>query len=177
VEAGARPKNSAVAAATAAVNASTRPSSRASIGIGVGPPPARRRSARLPQNATRVPSAPPAAASTRLSMSSCCTRRTRLAPIAIRTLISRPREAARASSRFATFAQITSSTSATATVSVTSAAAYDRRYAEKPRDAVADRHARLAQLALDGRELARAARSRAARAASPRGAPPAPAPG
>ena len=62
-------------------------------------------SAELPHTARRTPSAPPAIARMRLSVSSCWTSRTRLAPSAMRTLISRPRDDARASMRLATFAQ------------------------------------------------------------------------
>ena len=53
----------------------------------------------------RVPSAPAASASSRLSVSSWRTRRARLAPSAARTVISRCRAVALDSSRFETFAQ------------------------------------------------------------------------
>ena len=60
------------------------------------------------------PAAPPSEESTRLSTSICRSRRARLAPSAVRTAISFWREAARASSRLATFADAISSTQPTA---------------------------------------------------------------
>ncbi len=71
-------------------------------------------SASMPQRATRTPSAPPMAESSRLSVSSCLMSRARPAPSARRTAISRDRAEARASSRLAMFAQAISSTNATA---------------------------------------------------------------
>ena len=56
-------------------------------------------------------------ASSTLSTSSCRTRRQRVAPIEMRTAISRERPDARASSRLATFAHAISSTKATAPIS------------------------------------------------------------
>ena len=78
-------------------------------------------SASTPQTATSRPSAPPTAASSTLSVSSCRTRRARPAPSARRIAISRWRTDERASSRFATFAQAISSTQPTAASSVSSA--------------------------------------------------------
>ena len=72
-------------------------------------------------NAAMTPTMPPIAESTRLSISSCARSLARLAPIAVRTAISFCREAARASSRFATFADAMSSTQPTAANSTTSA--------------------------------------------------------
>ena len=74
-----------------------------------------------PAAPTAAPSAPPAAASTTHSARTCCTIRVRLAPIAIRTAISRCRVVPRASSRFATLAQTMRSTAATAARSTRSA--------------------------------------------------------
>ena len=68
----------------------------------------------IPQVATRTPSAPPAKASARLSVTSWRMRRRRVAPKAERIATSRCREVARASKRFATLAQPISSTKATA---------------------------------------------------------------
>ena len=78
-------------------------------------------SASTPHTATSSPSAPPTAASSTLSVSSCRTRRARPAPSARRIAISRCRTDERASSRFATFAQAMSSTQPTAASSVSSA--------------------------------------------------------
>ncbi len=64
---------------------------------------------------------PPAAAMARLSVSIWRTNRARLAPSAVRMPSSRSRAALRASSRFATLTQATSSTSATAPTSAKSA--------------------------------------------------------
>jgi hypothetical protein len=64
--------------------------------------------------ASNTPSAPPAAASTRLSVRNCANTRPRLAPRAARTATSRWRNVPRASSRFATFAQAIRSTKPTA---------------------------------------------------------------
>jgi hypothetical protein len=66
-----------------------------------------------PQRATIRPSAPPAPASNKLSVSSCRMRRARVAPIERRTEISRWRVAVRERRRFATFAQTSRSTGAT----------------------------------------------------------------
>ena len=62
-------------------------------------------SAWMPQAANSSPAAPPTVASTRLSVSSCAINRRRPAPRAVRIASSLCREAARASRRFATFAQ------------------------------------------------------------------------
>ncbi len=66
------------------------------------------------QNRITNPATPPSSESSRLSVSNCRTSRLRAAPSAWRTAISRDRELARASSRFATFTQPISNTSATA---------------------------------------------------------------
>jgi hypothetical protein len=76
-----------VSAETAAVNASTRASSVTPFIRGKVGPAATIRS--IPHAATSSPSAPPAAESSRLSVSSCRTTRVRLAPSAVRMAISR----------------------------------------------------------------------------------------
>ncbi len=60
---------------------------------------------RIPAYASPRPATPLTNASSTLSTSSCRTRRHRVAPIEMRTAISRERSEARASRRFATFAQ------------------------------------------------------------------------
>ncbi|PYR87825.1 MAG: hypothetical protein DMF84_30525 [Acidobacteria bacterium] len=78
-------------------------------------------SERAVQNASASPITGPGEASTKLSVNSCPTTRTRLLPRANRTGISLRREAARASSRFATFPHAISKTRATAAISMASA--------------------------------------------------------
>ncbi len=68
---------------------------------------------RAVQNASVNPIAAPNAASTKLSVNIWRMSRRRLPPKAIRNAISFRRDAARASSRFATFAQAINSTTAT----------------------------------------------------------------
>ena len=79
------------------------------------------RNAASPHAATSNPATPPASATTRLSVSICCTTRERVAPTARRTDSSFWRPAARASSSVATFAQAISITNATAPSSTSSA--------------------------------------------------------
>ena len=67
-----------------------------------------------PSQPTTTPPTHPAALSSRLSVRSCLTMRTRLAPSAARIASSRCRAAVRASSRWATLPHAISSTSATA---------------------------------------------------------------
>ena len=69
---------------------------------------------RISPAARATPQAPPRAASTRLSTSSCRAISARDAPSAVRTVISRWRAVPRASSRLATLAQAISSTKPTA---------------------------------------------------------------
>ena len=113
--AGAKPNSTPVSSETASVNTSTRQFRLSSTSLGKMPVflSVNATSARLPQKAKSTPTAPPNAASNTLSVSSCRTSRHRPAPTASRTLISAPRKAARASSRFATLAHAISSTSAT----------------------------------------------------------------
>ena len=68
----------------------------------------------IPSRESRQPIAAPAIASSRLSTSSCRTRRVRLAPRAARTAISCSRPAARLSSMLATLVHAISSSIATA---------------------------------------------------------------
>ena len=103
------PKSPAETSEIAAMNATVRPSMRASTSSAIsggkndGSSPA-------VHNAKRIPSAPPRHAMTTLSVSSCLTRRPRLAPSASRTAISRTRAVARESSSPATFAHAIAST-------------------------------------------------------------------
>jgi hypothetical protein len=60
--------------------------------------------------ATTIPAAPPSAARTMPSVSSCASNRRRLTPSATRTAVSRFRLKARASTRFTTFAHAIKST-------------------------------------------------------------------
>ena len=69
---------------------------------------------RTPVNDSRMPNAPPATARTMLSISVERTSRSRLAPSAARTAISRSRATARASCRFARLTQPMRSTAPTA---------------------------------------------------------------
>ncbi len=62
-------------------------------------------------HARAIPSAPPASATIRLSVTTCRSSVPRPAPNAARTAYSRRRYAMRASARFATFAQAMASTS------------------------------------------------------------------
>ena len=101
--AGAMPKSSPVAIVRASANSRTVRSTRTS-GTGSRFAGITELMASTPHSAASNPTAPPMTESTRLSMSSCCSSRARLAPIAVRTAISFCRDAARASSRFATFA-------------------------------------------------------------------------
>ncbi len=112
--AGTSPNSSAVPRLSSSVNATTRPSGvKSTITASGALATSRSPATRTAHAAPASPSAPPIAASTRLSINSCRTSRPRLAPNASRTEISRPRVVARASSRFATFAQAMSSTSPT----------------------------------------------------------------
>ncbi len=77
----------------------------------------------MPHDATMTPSAPPASASTALSVSSWRMTRQRPAPSALRTAISLARAVPRASSRFATLAHAINSTKTTAPTRTRSAGA------------------------------------------------------
>ncbi len=111
--AGANPKRNVVASVSAAAKASIRPS--IAIGASVGSPAVPRAAmTRIPAHAIASPSAAPAAASTKLSVSSCRVRRPCPAPIAERTAISRWRPSARERRRLATFAHAMSMRNPTA---------------------------------------------------------------
>src|SRR5712672_401729 len=79
-------------------------------------------SACTPQYARPIPINPPSRPSTAVSLSNCRTIRVRPAPSVARTAISRAREVARVSSKFAMFAQAINNTSPTAPNSTSSAA-------------------------------------------------------
>ena len=109
--AGVRPKSRHAVTATAAVNAKTRQSRPRSTNSGLSLVLRKATSDRLNHCATTTPAAAPIAAMSRLSDSICRTMRRRDAPMASRTATSRSRAVARASIRFARFAQAMSSTS------------------------------------------------------------------
>ena len=111
--AGKMPKRSPVATESAAVYASTRPSSSKVIQYGTSTPRVET-SQCSHQVPTSTPAAPPASAISTLSVSSCRTMRPRPAPSAARTAISRRRAAPRARSMLPTLAQAISSTKPTA---------------------------------------------------------------
>ncbi len=104
----------------AAVNPSTKrvnPKARASTVVSpIGPTVASSPAVRMPtpQNATAVPSIPPAAVSSADSVNSCRTRRRGPAPSAVRTANSRSRLPAVASSRLAMLTHAMSNTNPTA---------------------------------------------------------------
>ena len=102
--AGTIPNRTPTTADTATANAATRRSRRTSSSRGRFSG-ARASSPSTPHFAMTRPRTPPAVASTRLSVSSCVTRRARPAPSAVRTASSRRRPAPRASSSPATLAQ------------------------------------------------------------------------
>ena len=77
-------------------------------------------SAPLPHHAIATATAPPVRASSTASVSSCRMTRDRLAPMAMRMLISRRRAEPRASNRLARLAQAMSRTTATMTISTVS---------------------------------------------------------
>ncbi len=79
-----------------------------------------------------APSAAPATANSRLSASNCRIKRPREAPSDSRTPISRSRALARASIRFARFAQAISKTNPAIASSVHSGFSYSRRRFENP---------------------------------------------
>ena len=107
--------------AAAALNSSTRRSTVASS-IRGSPSGAIVWKPRSSPNARPHPLAPPATATSRLSVSARRTRRKREAPSAARTAISRSRPTARANSRLAILAQAISSTASTAPNSASEAA-------------------------------------------------------
>ena len=117
--AGARPNPIPVVTQAASRNANTLQSSSISSARGICAAASFIRML-LPHTPIPSPATPPQSASKRLSVRNCRIKRKRLAPSAARIAISRPREAVRASSRFATFTHATSSTMPTAPSSTSS---------------------------------------------------------
>ncbi len=131
--AGANPNRKLVIKVIAAVNASTRPSTPTEKGSGpVSTPIVMRTSSSLASGAIARPTMAARVASNRLSVSSWLMIRPRLAPIERRTAISRCRDVARASSRFAVFAQAISSSKPTIAISAKSGARNRSRNADEP---------------------------------------------
>ena len=118
--AGTTPAMSAETTVVAATNASTGPSTLMTIQNGGSVAAMALLKSRTPTHAMAMPSSAPTPASTSDSVSSCATIRRRLAPRAVRIATSLVREAARASSRFATLEQAMSSTPNTAPIIVQS---------------------------------------------------------
>ena len=87
---------------------------------------------RIPHTANSTPAPPPRSASSTLSVSNCLTMRIRLAPTLRRSAISRLRAAARASSRFATFAQASARINPTSASRINSGCEYSRRRVSMP---------------------------------------------
>ena len=115
--AGASPATSAASMATPAVNSSTRLSILSANDTGIGIGSEIDIAACVSAHASTTPAAAPRTAMTRLSDSSCCTSRRRLAPIARLMPISFWRPDAQASSKLATFAHAISRTSPTTNIS------------------------------------------------------------
>ena len=111
--AGASPNSTPTRQVIATQKATTRPSMPSSMTLGSSSAGRSDGAAARIAAARAMPSTPPAAASTRLSVSNCVTIRRRPAPSAARTASSRVRTVARASTRLATFAQHRSSTKPT----------------------------------------------------------------
>ena len=111
--AGAIPKRTLVRSERPNVNASTRTSSPSGTGR-VLAGSSKSASTRVVHCANTRPSTAPARARSRLSVSSCRTRRARLAPSATRNVTSLWRRLALTRNRFATFAQAMSRTNTTA---------------------------------------------------------------
>ena len=114
------PKAMPVASDTRAAKASTPPSSAICPVRGVKRP-ANATSRSSDSQARRTPSAPPASATSTLSVTSWRSRRPRLEPSAVRTAISRLRRSVRESARFATLADAMISTSSVTPTSTASA--------------------------------------------------------
>ena len=121
-----------------ATNSRTRQSIEISLGARHLVGEQRRRRPRRPHAASSRPSAPPAAARTSASISSCWKTRPRPAPSAARIAISLRRPSARVNSRLPTLAQAISSTSADR------AEQHDQRRADVADDHVLQRHDRRA---------------------------------
>jgi len=117
--AGNTPKPTPVRQETSAAKISTRTSIDGACAMG-SEAGTNRVSKRTAPAATSTPAAPPVSASTRLSVISWRTRRSRPAPMAVRTASSRCRANPRAINRFARFAQAISSTQSAAPLSAIS---------------------------------------------------------
>jgi hypothetical protein len=117
--AGATPNTTPVSIASTTANDTARQSSAMSLFDWNAGGPNRTRIATSPR-ASGSPVTAPMSASATLSVASCRTIRSRVAPRAVRSATSRARAAPRASNRFATFAQAMSSTNATAADPITS---------------------------------------------------------
>ena len=112
-DAGTTPNNSPTSTAPAAQNATTRMSKDSVTAAGSSPGGITAGATSRIAAPTAMPSTPPIAASTRLSVTNCRATRQRPAPSAERSDSSRIRTVARASSRFATLAQQISRTKPT----------------------------------------------------------------
>ena len=130
--AGTRPNSTHVVTASAAVNASTRPSTPRPTKSGLSAVLRNATSPRLSAWASATPSAAPATASNRLSARNWRTNRQREAPIASLTATSCSRALARASSRLARFVHAISSTRPVVASSSQSGFSYCRRKPETP---------------------------------------------
>ena len=130
--AGTDPKRTAVASETSTTNVMSLRSVPTAMGAREPSDDTRRRSASLPNHASATPNAAPADESTRLSVINCRSSRGRLIPSARRKSISCRRDAARASRRFATFAQLMRRTRMTAARSSWSGCANRPRSLDTP---------------------------------------------
>ena len=130
---GARLNSTPVPSVNAADNASTRGLKSASSGTGSHDVPSRYGIPLRSQNPSSKPTAPPRLASTSPSVSIWRAMRNEPAPRASRRLTSRCRDTARASSRFARFAQAMSSTRPTNAVSTISGRLNSSRRSSTPR--------------------------------------------
>jgi hypothetical protein len=130
--AGSTPNASTVAQLVIAANASTRPSGPTSSATGSAPETIVS-STELPDRARIIPIVPPNTASSSASARLARTRRGRSAPIARQRAISRRRIDARASIRFARFAQATSRTRPTTAIRIRSGTDRLSRTRDAPR--------------------------------------------
>lgn len=130
--AGATPNNEHVSTARPAVKPRTRASGCKLTNSGLTPRLISATAARPSMPASQAPSSAPPTATSRLSVRSWRITRPRDAPKAKRTLISRSRALARASSRLARLAQAISSTSPVAPSSSQSGVLYVVRSADTP---------------------------------------------
>jgi len=125
--AGARPNRMPVSTDTAAVNPRIRRLGLRSSTTGTRPDDIQATRTRIDHRASRMPPAPPATASMRLSTRSCRIRRRRPAPSASLNANSGRRAAERASSRLAVLTQAISKTTATIVITTTNGCENCRR--------------------------------------------------